>query len=292
MSWWCRVTSVFCGYQKTIIKLIFPLASVFCWLSNVTLWCIDNGMDGGFLILRLGENLRESLLQDDDIWWVENWDGSYVSQRLPPVPWWLFTKEKNGNVITMGESELWVNIMMACTLPRDRWPPEEFDLKYFWWSKLFLWIKFCHISWLGMRQWGTGAPWHWDDQWLDGLDWLHPGMSFYKPCDNFNLHCYSFNFSTCYDDLKLCKVTQLKPSFPFWQQSYLMEETRFWQVYRKIFFMPWLRETNYGCSLSVMGCLIRNRLWVWEETTGIWARHGGSNRKKWAPQKGNVPLRW
>ena len=113
-----------------------------------------------------------------------------------------------------------------------------------------------------------------------------------QTCDNFNLHCYSFNFSTCYDDLKLCKVTQLKPSFPFWQQSYLMEETRFWQVYRKIFFMPWLRETNYGYSLSVMGCLIRNRLGVWEETTGIWARHGGSNRKKWAPQKGNVPLRW
>ena len=56
MSWWCWVTSVFCGYQKTIIELIFPLASVFCWLSNVTLWCIDNGMDGRFLILRLGEN--------------------------------------------------------------------------------------------------------------------------------------------------------------------------------------------------------------------------------------------
>lgn len=38
MSWWCWVTSVFCGYQKTIIELIFPLSSVFCWLSNVTLW--------------------------------------------------------------------------------------------------------------------------------------------------------------------------------------------------------------------------------------------------------------
>ena len=137
MSWWCWVTSVFCGYQNTIIELIFPLSSVFCWLSNVTLWCTDNGRDGGFLTLRLGENSRESLLQDDDIWWVGNGDGSYVSRRSPTVPWLLFLqRRKMGSVITMGEGELWVNIMKASLLTRDRWPPEEFDLKYFWW-KLF-----------------------------------------------------------------------------------------------------------------------------------------------------------
>ena len=111
MSWWCWVTSVFCGYQKTIIELIFPLSSVFCWLSNVTLWCTDNGLDGELLILRRGEKLGESLLQDDDIWWVEM-EATWADARQQ-FPDYYLQRRKMGNVITMGESELWVNIVMA-----------------------------------------------------------------------------------------------------------------------------------------------------------------------------------
>ena len=134
-----------------------------------------------------GRTKEKAWSQDDDIWWVENWDGSYVSQRSPTVPWLLFPKEKNGNVITMGESELWVNILMGSLSPEIDGHRKNLisniseDLNY------FLWIKFCHISLLGMRQWETGAPWHWDDQWETGLNWWHPGMSFYKHGITFSL---------------------------------------------------------------------------------------------------------
>lgn len=68
-------------------------------------------MDGVFLILRLGEKLGESLLQDDDIWWVEM-EATWADARQQFLDYYL-QRRKMGNVITMGESELWANIVMA-----------------------------------------------------------------------------------------------------------------------------------------------------------------------------------
>ena len=129
MSWWCWVTSVFCGYQKTIIELIFPLASVFCWLSNVTLWCIDNGMDGGFLILRLGENWGESLIPR---WWHLVGGELRWKLREPTLTnSFLIIIYKGEKWECHHDGREWVMSQYfddGLPLPRDRWPPEEFDL--------------------------------------------------------------------------------------------------------------------------------------------------------------------
>ena len=141
-----------------------------------------------------------------------------------------------------------------------------------------------------MRQWGTGAPWHWDDQWGSGLNWSHPEMSFYI----FQTGNASFYFKLCLlmtsGFSRTVQYIRIR-AFPyFWHQLYLMEETRLWQVDKCIerfsSCLDWEKLTM-AVAWSVMGCLslIRNRFWVWEETTGIWVSHGGSKRKNERPKK-------
>ena len=146
-----------------------------------------------------------------------------------------------------------------------------------------------------MRQWGTGAPWHWDDQWGSGLNWSHPEMSFYI----FQTGNASFYFKLCLlmtsGFSRTVQYIRIR-AFPyFWHQLYLMEETRLWQVDKCIerfsSCLDWEKLTM-AVAWSVMGCLslIRNRFWVWEETTGIWVSHGGSKRKKMSALKRKCPI--
>ena len=71
-------------------------------------------------------------------WWhLVGGDGSYVSWRSPTVPWLLFTKEKNGECHHDGREWVMSQYCDGLLLPGDWWPPEEFDLRYFWWSEVF-----------------------------------------------------------------------------------------------------------------------------------------------------------
>lgn len=193
MSWWCWVTSVFCGYQKTIIELIFPLASVFCWLSNVTLWCIDNGMDGGFLILRLGENWGESLIPR---WWHLVGGELRWELREPTLT--------NSFLIIIYKGEKWEchhdgrewvmsQYFDGLPLPGDRWPPEEFDLKYFWRSELFFMNQvLSHIIRRNETMGDRGAV---TLRWSMG-DWSELMTSrdvLLQTWDNFNFHCFKLS---------------------------------------------------------------------------------------------------
>lgn len=159
--WWCCVTRWFLGYQKTIIKLIFlwDLSSitVFCWLSNVTLWWGHNGdIRESFIFVParhlVGGDWRHHKL--------------YVINMSSNCFWWLRWKNK--------KKYFDPNLV-------ERSGQRNVDKAF------FLWIKF--LSFLGIRifpslyepncDWKWAWHWRWrmcgdrmgDTGWLHGLTW-------------------------------------------------------------------------------------------------------------------------
>ena len=137
-----------------------------------------------------GRTEEKAWSQDDDIWWVENWDGSYVSQRSPTVSWLLFTKEKNGNVITMGESELWVNILTMASLSPEI---DGHRKNLIWRSELFFMNQvLSHIIRRNETMGDRGAVtlrWSMGDysELMTSRDVL------LQTWDNFNFHCFKLS---------------------------------------------------------------------------------------------------
>ena len=131
-------------------------------------------------------------------------------------------------------------------LPGDRWPPEEFDLKYFWRSELFFMNQvLSHIIRRNETIGDRGAvTLRWSMR--DWSELMTSRVSFYK----HGISSFS-TVSSCPTWLQF-RIDTLKTKLYLTTQraSYLIEETRFWQVNRRIFFMPWLRETKLGCSLE------------------------------------------
>ena len=174
-------------------------------------------------------------------------------------------------------------------LPGDRLPPEEFDLKYFWWSELFFMNQVLShiIAWnetMGNRgavtlRWSMG-------EWTQ-LITSRDVLLHFSNRERQLLFQVVFLLMTSGFSRRITYI-RIRAFLYFWHQLYLMEETRLWQVDKCVerfsSCLDWEKLTM-AVAWSVMGCLslIRNRFWVWEETTGIWVSHGGSKRKKWAP---------